>query len=84
MLKGGQYVKKKLNENSHKINLNVKIFGVFFSLMINMRMFFNFSLIILCFMLLKNIKHIFEIEDCSVEGLFLAYFCIFAPFNEQI
>jgi hypothetical protein len=40
------------NESSHKMHLNIEILRIFFSLMINMRIFFDFSIILLCFMVL--------------------------------
>ncbi len=73
MLKGSQYV-IFFNENNHKINLNIDLFGVFFSLMINMRVFFNFSLIILCFMLLKTFKIFLKQRIIVLRDFFLPTF----------
>jgi hypothetical protein len=41
-----------LRENNHKIDLNIEIFEIFYSLMISTRMLFDFSIIILYFMFL--------------------------------
>jgi len=41
-----------LNENKHKVNLNIKNFEMFFNFMINVTIFFEFSIIILTFMVL--------------------------------
>jgi hypothetical protein len=41
-----------LNENKHKVNFNIKNFEMFFSLMINVTMFFEFSIKILPFIFL--------------------------------
>lgn len=37
-----------LNGGSHKTHLNIEILQMFFSLMINMRTFFEFNIILLC------------------------------------
>ncbi len=41
-----------LNENKHKVNLNIKNFEMFFNFMINVTIFFEFSIIILPSMVL--------------------------------